>query len=64
MKKFNRWCVVATHWEHIYFDEGSISDTRTIAISKFMKDNDFKSWRSYKKMGWKCVKVQMTLEVI
>lgn len=62
--KTNKWCVIATHWDSEYFDEQSIGSTRVLSIRKFMGDIDYKTWRQFKREGWKCVKVSMTLEVI
>lgn len=63
-KETKKWCVIATHFDYPYFDEYSISGKRTNSIDKFMKDAYWKTWCQWKREGWKCVRVSMTLEVI
>lgn len=58
------WCCIRKdHKGEDNFDWQSLSWRRTDSIKKCVGTGDI-TWVEYKKWGWRCVKVNMTLEII
>lgn len=58
------WCCVGTNFKGgYYFDWSTLSYTRTTSIKKLCKGEAW-NWQKWKRKGWKCVKVEVTITEI
>lgn len=66
MKKEKLWCCISTNFKNsTHYDWSTLSYTRRDSKIKFLpSQGNFTSWKYWIKKGWKCVKVEMTLEII
>ena len=57
------WCCVGFNSKEPYYGWQSLSYTRTKSIKKHIGGGCW-SWNKWKRKGWKCIKVEVTIKPI
>lgn len=60
MKTLKLWCCVGYGFKKPVYDHSSLSYSKKGSISGFMS-NGFQDWPYWKKRGWTCEKVEVTI---
>lgn len=63
MKEMIKWCCVNYEFSNPMILEDSLKWKRTDSIKWFISGTR-QDWRHWRKIGWKCVRVKVTIHVL